>query len=223
MGCQKEGLLLCQDCKATLEISEYNYCLCSKNPQRLYESKGGKCYSCRDKKLAGVYSALPYREKWLTKKLIHKFKYPPHIKSLSKALAGILVEHFVLAKNNTENIWHDSVLIPIPIEKTKMRNRGYNQAEELAKELGHSINVPLVLENLVKVKETLPQVKLSAKERQENLKDAFLVRKDEQIQGKKVFLVDDVYTTGSTMEECAKVLKESGAKLVWGIAVTREG
>ena len=66
-------------------------------------------------------------------------------------------------------------------------------------------------------------MELSAKERQENVKNAFLIKKPEEISGKKIFLLDDVYTTGSTMEECAKVLKESGAKEVWGISIAREG
>src|ERR1041384_1575858 len=81
LGCKKEGTYLCQDCKATLEISQYNYCLCNKNPLRLAPlAQGklqGKCPRCQDKKLTGVYSALPYKERALTKKLIHQFKYEP--------------------------------------------------------------------------------------------------------------------------------------------------
>ena len=133
------------------------------------------------------------------------------------------MEHFVLAKNNTENIWNESILIPVPMEKKKMKNRGYNQSEELAKELSKILQIPLSLNNLIKIKQTLPQIKLSAKERQENLKNAFSINNPEELKNKKIFLVDDVYTTGSTMEECAKTLKESGAKQVWGIAIAREG
>lgn len=227
LGCQKEGFLLCQDCKSILEISEYNYCLCSKNPLRFAPlTRGkpqGKCYRCKDKKLTGLYSALSYGERFLTKRLIHQFKYKPHLKSLSKVLASILIEHFILTKDNTDDIWQNSVLVPVPMEKKRQRARGYNQAEELAKELGHIINVPLVLNNLVKIKETLPQIRLSAREREVNLREAFLIKNPTEIIGKKVFLVDDVYTTGSTMEECARVLKEAGAKSVWGIAIAREG
>lgn len=109
LGCQREGLLLCQDCKSTLDISEYNYCLCNKNPLRLAPlTQGkhqGKCTRCQDKKLSGLYFALPYKEKFLTKKLIYQFKYEPYLKNLAKVFAQILVEHFVLAHNNTEKIW----------------------------------------------------------------------------------------------------------------------
>ncbi|MEK7664059.1 MAG: ComF family protein [Patescibacteria group bacterium] len=222
LGCQKENVFLCQDCRSVLEISEYNYCLCNKNPLRLSQSKIGKCQRCKDKKLSGLYFALPYKEKFLTKKLVHQFKYPPHIKSLSKILAEIILEHLVLAKNNTDDIWQNSILVPIPAENKKVKSRGYNQTELLVKELGQILNVSLVLGNLIKIKETLPQTKLSAKERKENLKNAFLIKNPTEFSGKKVFLVDDVYTTGSTMEECARILKEAKAKSVWGIAVARE-
>ncbi len=224
LGCKKEGVLLCQDCKSTLEISEYNYCLCSKNPLRLPAgSRRGKCGSCQDKKLSGLYSALPYKEKLLTKKLIYQFKYEPHIKSLATPLAEVLLEHLLLVGANAEIIWQNSVLIPVPLDQKKIKNRGYNQSEELAKGLSKTLKIPLISNNLIKIKTTLPQVELSKDERERNLQGAFAVKTPAEFADKKVFLVDDVYTTGSTMEECATVLRTGGAKQVWGIAVAREG
>jgi len=227
LGCKKEGTYLCEDCKSTLEISEYNYCLCNKNPLRLppyiLGKPQGKCPKCTDKKLSGLYSALPYKEKFLTRKLIYQFKYPPYIKSLSETLARILQDHFIITENINEEIWKNSILISVPVEKSRLKNRDYNQSEELAKKLSAILKVPVILDNLIKIKATKPQMELSAKERQENVKNAFLIKKPEEISGKKIFLLDDVYTTGSTMEECAKVLKESGAKEVWGISIAREG
>ena len=224
LGCQTEGAFLCQDCKATLDISEHTYCLCNKNPLRLpQDAMCGKCQRCQDKKLAGLYFALPYQEKFLTKKLIRQFKYPPRVKSLAKSLAEILIEHFVITGKNTDQIWEHSLLIPVPMETKKQKDRGYNQAEELAKELSKTLRLSLVSDNLVKTKKTRPQIELSAKERAENVKDAFGVKKPAQVTDKKIFLVDDVYTTGSTMEACARVLKDAGATQVWGIAIAREG
>ena len=211
LGCQKEGTYLCQDCKATLDISESNYFLGNKNSQNL----------------AGLYFALPYKERHLTKKLIHQFKYQPYIKDLAKPLALLLVEHFLLSGNNKEEVWRNSVLIPIPLDKNKLKNRGYNQAEELAKELSKILKVPVISDNLIKIKSTKPQMELSKEEREKNLQGAFAIKNPstpdiDGFLGKKVFLVDDVYTTGSTMEECAKILRQAGAKSVWGIALARE-
>ena len=108
LGCQKEGVYLCDDCRALLDISEFDYCLCENKPQRLAPNnrenqiKSGKCPRCKDKNLAGLYFALPYREKQLTKKLIHQFKYQPHLKDLAKTLASILIEHFIISGKNTD-------------------------------------------------------------------------------------------------------------------------
>jgi len=228
-SCQKEGTYLCDDCRSLLDISEFDYCLCSKNPIRILTGqKSGKCQRCQAKLLSGLFSALPYKEKTLTRKLIYQFKYQPYLKDLAKTLASILIEHFVLSGKNTDEIWENSVLIPVPLDKKKLKIRGYNQSEELAKELAKVLKVPVVSNVLIKIKSTKPQMELSKEEREKNLENAFEIypsghkQNPEKISGKKVFLVDDVYTTGSTMQECAKTLKNSGIKQVWGIVLARE-
>ena len=230
LGCQKEGIYLCDDCRALLEISEFNYCLCESKgaPKRLMTNPSikeqvGKCNKCQDKKLAGLFFALPYKEKPLTKKLIYQFKYAPYLKDLAKTLASILVEHLVLTEKNTDKIWKNSILVPVPLDIEKLKNRGYNQSEELANELSKIINVPVVSNVLIKIKHTDSQMKLKKHEREKNVEGAFMVKKPfDFAQGKKIFLVDDVYTTGSTMQECARVLRDAGAKTVWGICLARE-
>jgi len=224
LGCQKEGVYLCDDCRTLLDISEFNYCLCNAKPQRLPPSStSGKCQRCQNKKLSGLYFALPYKEKQLTKKLIYQFKYQPYLKDLARTLASILIEHFVLSGKNTDEIWENGVLIPVPLDRKKLKTRGYNQSEELAKELSKILQIPVISDVLIKIKSTKPQMELFKEEREKNLENAFKIKNPfDFAQGKKIFLVDDVYTTGSTMQECAKVLKENGAKQVWGIAIARE-
>ncbi|MCX6721177.1 MAG: ComF family protein [Candidatus Staskawiczbacteria bacterium] len=234
LGCQKEGAYLCGDCRHLLDISEFNYCLCDRPAKLLTTQENrlpGKCSKCQDKKLSGLYFALSYKDNSLTQKLIYQFKYQPYLKDLAKTLASILIEHFVLAKNNTDEIWENSVLIPVPIHIKKLRERGYNQSEELAKELSKVLNVPVVSNVLVKTKSTKPQMELKKEEREKNLENAFEINPVRNgisngvknlFLNKKVFLVDDVYTTGSTMNECTLILRNSGAKSVWGIAVARE-
>ena len=227
LGCQKEGTYLCDDCRALLDITEFDYCLCSTKPVRLASlaqgRPNGKCDRCKNKNLFGLYSALPYKEKQLTKKLIHQFKYPPHLKDLAKTLASILIEHFVLSGKNTNEIWDNGFLVPIPSDKKKLKTRGYNQAEELAKELSKILKIPVISNNLTKINFTKPQMELTKAEREKNLENAFIIKNPAEFAGKKIFLVDDVYTTGSTMEECALILRKAGVKEVWGIALAREG
>jgi len=234
LGCQKEGTFLCDDCRALLDISEFSYCLCEANgaPKRLLinkptDSQIGKCPKCQDKRLSGLYFALPYKDNILTKKLIYQFKYTPYLKDLAKTLASILIEHFVISGKNINSIWENSILIPVPLDKKKLKIRGYNQSEELAKELSKFLNIPVVSNVLVKIKHTAPQMELSKIEREKNLEGAFAIKVGgtsdvPPFLGKKIFLVDDVYTTGCTMQECAKILKKAGAKQVWGIVIARE-
>ena len=181
LGCQREGSFLCEDCKTLLDISEFDYCLCDSRPIRLPPSQTlrqaqGKCSKCSDKKLAGLYFALSYKEKSLTRKLIHQFKYKPHIKNLSKTLAGILIEHFIKTGKNTDDIWENSVLIPVPLHKNKLKERGYNQSEELAKELAEILKIPVVSNSLIKIKSTPSQVELKKEEREKNLLNAFTIK-----------------------------------------------
>jgi len=239
LGCRKEGTYLCDDCRALLDISEFDYCLCSTKPIRILpQQKLGKCQRCQNKKLGGLYSALPYKEKQLTRKLIYQFKYQPYLKDLAKTLTSILVEHFVIAGKNTDEIWFNGILIPVPLDRKKFKIRGYNQSEKLAKELSKILQIPVVSDNLIKIKTTKPQMELTKEQREKNLENAFTINpvRNSPLTGevsngvknpnifayKKVFLVDDVYTTGSTMEECARILRDAGAKEVWGIVIARE-
>ena len=216
LGCGKEGIYLCQDCRACLEVSEDSFCLCQ-NPKRLIEE--GKCRKCKSKELDGLYFGVSYQNK-LIKKLIRQFKYEPFIKELAKPLTDLIITHFLLL-DKAHNFWEGKILVSIPLSKRKLKKRGFNQAEEVAEELSKIFKIPLIFNCLVKIKETPPQAELSEKERKENIKGLFLVKEKEEVKDKKILLVDDVYTTGATMEEAAKVLKEAGAKEVRGIVVAR--
>lgn len=212
--CQREDSFLCQDCQAAFEIEEENFCLC---PQPKLLEKAGKCKNCQAKSLAGLHFALSYEDP-RAKLLIKAFKYEPYLRELAKPLASFILAHFSLqGKTN----FPQYLLIPIPLEKRRLRKRGFNQAEEIAKYLAPSLGTPFISDCLLKIKKTPPQTKLSGKERERNLRGAFLVKQPERIRNKKIFLIDDVYTTGTTMEEAAKTLLETGAKEVWGIAIAR--
>lgn len=217
LGCQKEGSYLCQDCLSLLEISKSQFCLC-KEPKRIPQA--GKCPNCRSRKLSGLFAALPYQNP-LLQKLIKQLKYEPHLKELAKTLASLIITHFQILEKSPTEIGKGKILVPLPLAKRKLRKRGFNQAEEIARELAKIWKIPLISDCLVKIKETLAQVDLSENQREENIKGAFLVKNKNKIRGKKILLVDDVYTSGATMEEAAKVLIEAGAKEVWGVVVAR--
>ncbi len=199
LGCQKEGGYLCQDCKGILEISDFHQKFQTKEFQDLYFST-------------------EYKNP-LLKSLVQKFKYKPFVKDLTIPLSSLIIDHFQLLEKRPS--FRDFVLIPIPLEKRRLRWRGFNQSEEIGKIISGFFKIPLINDFLIKKRETICQVELSDEERKENVLGAFCCQNQEKIKGKDILLVDDVYTTGSTMKETAKVLKESGAKKIIGVVITR--
>ena len=222
LNCQKEGDYFCQDCLSLINISNYQYCPFCYPPKIVLDGK--TCYFCkkREKKLDGLFSAASYKN-FIIKKLISQFKYQPYyIKNLSKVLASLIITHFQLLENPPPFFGGgQAILIPIPLEKKKLKQRGFNQAEEVACQLSNFFKIPLVNNVLIKIKGTLPQVELSGEAREKNILGAFACQETKDIKGKKILLVDDVFTTGATMEESARVLKKVGAKEVWGVVVAR--
>ena len=101
------------------------------------------------------------------------------------------------------------VIIPIPLRHTRLLKRRYNQSALLAKELGKLTGIKVDYSSVVKIKMTRPQVECSGVERLKNVKDSFMVKKTENIRGKRILLVDDVMTTGSTLKECALAIKKA--------------
>lgn len=112
------------------------------------------------------------------------------------------------------------IIAYIPAHRRKEALRGYNQAELLANYISENLNKPLLHDNLIKTKWTKEQSHLVKIDRIINLQDSFELKKAEEIKGKKILLIDDIITTGVTMEECSRVLRENGSKEVIGLALT---
>lgn len=110
------------------------------------------------------------------------------------------------------------VLVPVPIHRKRQRKRGYNQAEELARELSRLLHIPVDTELLIRQTNTLPQKSLNDGEREKNIKKAF-ISSDKIVEYKKAMLVDDIYTTGATVEACTEILLNKGIETVYYTAV----
>jgi len=161
--------------------------------------------------LNGIHIASNYQDAVL-KKTLWMLKYQG-VKQLAKPLAELIRER-IWKKLETEN-W---LVVPVPLSKKKLRNRGYNQAEMIAKELSDNVQADILFKKF----HTKSQVEVKNKEeRLANIIGSFEVRNHETIRGKKIILIDDVLTTGATMREAKKVLKQAGAKKVIGVVVAR--
>ncbi|NQU03999.1 MAG: ComF family protein [Syntrophaceae bacterium] len=166
----------------------------------------GDCISSRPP--FAVARALGMYEKTLLD-AIHLFKYNGKI-----AMGEILGEMMAQYDYDSLDIRDYSLLMPVPLHTLRLKKRGFNQALILARHIAHKFSLPLDFTTLKRSVDTKPQVNLGRSERVKNIKGAFEVAHEEKIRGKKILLVDDVYTTGSTVRECARVLIEKGAKEV---------
>lgn len=120
---------------------------------------------------------------------------------------------------NTDEI---DLLVPVPLSRKRQFERGYNQSQLLAEYIGNYINRPVISNNLIRVKETTPQFKLTREERLVNLKDAFFVKEASVIKGKNIILIDDITTTCTTFEECSKMLKKAGSGKIYCAVLARD-
>ncbi|MEA3293189.1 MAG: ComF family protein [Patescibacteria group bacterium] len=218
LNCNKEGSYLCEDCFSLIEISENQFCPFCYPPKIV--ANGRTCPSCqKTKKLNGLYSATIYQDR-LVKRLINRFKYSPYVKELAEVLSLLIITHIQLL-NKTPNDFKNFLLIPIPLNKRKIRKRGFNQSMLLAREMSKFLKIDILDNVLIKTRQTQDQVGLDNAERNKNVKNAFDCQNKEAVKGKNIILIDDVFTTGATMEESANTLKKAGAKEVWAMVIAR--
>lgn len=114
------------------------------------------------------------------------------------------------------------IIIPVPIHKKRKAQRGYNQTQLIANKISKCLNIKLCNNVLVKNKNTIAQSKLNKKKRVQNIKGVFKILNSEKIKGKDILLLDDIYTTGSTANECSKILKKAGAKTVGVLTIAKD-
>lgn len=196
VDCREEGSWLCDKClQIILESKELS-------------QENNKAVSSLDR----VTALFNYGENTISK-LIQMFKYN-YLTELEEVFRKII------STNNFNLIEKDFVVIPVPLHVRRERERGFNQSEVLAKLFAQRFGLELN-KNLRRVVYTKQQAKLSGEARRNNLKDVFVFNGADKQIPEKVLLVDDVYTTGATMEECAKALKSQGVKVVWGLVMAR--
>jgi ComF family protein len=174
---------------------------------------GNRCQDCaRDRpRIDGVRAC--GRFDGAIRQAVHRLKY-----NGQRALAEPLAE--LLAKT-AQGLPPADAIVPVPLHPTRERQRGYNQSALLGRALGRRLDVP-VLEAVSRVRKTDDQVGLDRRMRRENVKAAFACPQPEIASGRNLLLVDDVCTTGSTLNACAEPLLRAGAATVWGLVVARQ-
>ena len=214
LGCGRQGGIICPACVPTLVPLEAPFCDICAGPGVV-----GLCRNCREQRrsssmyLSGVRS--PFLMEGLVREAVHYFKYRNYrvaAPRLGSLMAAYLAEHPLPG----------DVLVPVPLHPRKLRERGYNQAELLASELGKTVGLPVERKLLTRTRNSAPQAgTANVSLRRANTAGAFECR--EGLAGTACVLVDDVCTTGSTLNACAEALVAAGASSVWALTLAREG
>ncbi|MBE0431807.1 MAG: ComF family protein [Dehalococcoidia bacterium] len=179
------------------------------------QASGMICPVCRQSKtdLDGVRS--PFRFDGAVRTAIHQLKYR-NLKAVSASLAALLADYL-----RTDPLPGEA-LVCVPLHPRRLRERGYNQSSLLARDLSRCIGLPVIEDCLIRVKQAHPQVRAAGvAERRRNVADAFVCR-DERARARQIILIDDVCTSGATLESCAAALKNTGASSVWGLTLARD-
>lgn len=201
-------------CEACEKVHPYLYGdVCSLCGKPLIDISVDRCHDCRKTDHVFGYN----RSMWVyedeVQSSLQRFKYHD-CKEFGRQFAKELVRYY-----NSINFHNVDLVVSVPLHKKKLRRRGYNQAYVLAKHFSKDVQLTLApSDGLVRVLNTKAQKALNDKERQKNMEDAFIASRG-CVEGKKILLIDDIYTTGATMDACSRALLEAGAKEVYGLSV----
>ena len=207
--CGSEGRYLCPGCEPKLPKLQEPYCQRCADPD-----EEGVCDWCRAQPPAFDGVRAPYLMEEAVRGMIHHFKYR-NLRAAAPELGRLLADYL------EANPIRADVLVPVPLHPRRERERGYNQAELLAREVGKRTGLPIDTQAVRRTRDTPPQVSMSGHDdRRRAVHEAFDCGSG--LAGRRVMVIDDVVTSGSTMSACATALKAAGARSVWGLSVARQ-
>jgi ComF family protein len=210
------GVHLCAPCREKARRIEAPFCRTCSQPFDGAITSEFTCPNCADRTLHFDCAVAPFLSRSVVRELIHRFKYEREF-YLRLPLADFAAEGFADERLRARPI---DALIPVPLHSARFREREFNQADEIARLLSRRTGIP-VLRALRRIRYTSTQTVLDRHARMENLRNAFRVRQSPAVLQRHLVLVDDVFTTGSTVDECARVLRAAGAASVRVLTIAR--
>ena len=211
LHCCKEGEFLCDHCLKKIKLRDKKQCpLCNKK-----QSNDNLCSKCRSQSCLDKIIICADYENIILQKTILYFKYK-YVRNLHIKLAHLMI-------NTVQNIDlpSNTIIIPTPLHKRRKLERGFNQSELLANHIATYFNITLITNALVRKKNIQHQADLNRKQRRNNIKNCFVLKNKELIKNKNILLIDDVITTGATLNEQAKLLKQNNAQTVWALVIAK--
>jgi len=210
------GVHVCANCARQAPRIEPPFCQQCSQPFEGAIDGEFTCAQCGDRPMHFDCAVARYLSRGIVREFIHRFKYDRQY-YLRQPLANWLAETLEDARMTARPF---DAFVPVPLHRARYRERDFNQAEVLARLVAKRAGKP-VLHALQRIRYTTTQTRLDREQRMENLRNAFHVRHASLVQSRHLVLVDDVFTTGSTVEECARVLCQAGAASVRVVTVAR--
>ncbi|MBU1179626.1 ComF family protein, partial [Patescibacteria group bacterium] len=212
LNCHKEGVWLCESCKDSLFFIDARFCpFCGELTEMF-----SVCKRCQEKtKIKKVFPLFKYSDS-LIQKIIKSFKYR-YLQDIAEDLAPT-IRKFLLKYNTLVEVKEGTAIIPVPLHWYRKCSRGFNQAEELAEIVGRILNLKIEKDIVIKTKKSKNQANVEFEKRFINLKGAFSLQKKAP---KNVIIIDDVFTTGSTVGEIAGILTANGTENIQVITLAR--
>lgn len=210
------GQHLCAGCAAEAPRVEEPFCQQCSHPFEGALTGPFRCANCAGRSFHFGCAVARFRRRGVVKDFIHRFKYRGHF-HLRHPIADWLEEGLLDARLHAPSV---EALVPVPLHITRLREREFNQAEVLARLLAGRTRLKL-LPCLQRVRYTATQTRLNREARMENLRGAFALRQNADVRDRHLLLIDNVLTTGSTVEECSRVLRHAGAASVRVLTAAR--
>ncbi len=207
---------ICADCREKIRVIASPLCPLCGLPHAREGGIDHLCGTCLTERRPFERARAAFEFDGPVQDLVHRFKYgkKPHLSRPLGLLTSRLQEEF-------GNAPAADFIVPVPLHDRRLRARGFNQSQLLGAVVAKQWGVPLSVDNLRRLRWTDPQTGLNAEERARNVRGAFGVARPERFDGKRLLLMDDVFTTGSTVTECARELKRAGAREVSVLTVAR--
>lgn len=212
----RQSRYICPSCMADFRTLTPPHCDVCARPFHSRSGGNHRCESCLRKRPLFHTIGAPYLYEGSLKTVIHLFKYEG--RSGLAAFLGPILASFARDWDTGEKV---GLVMPVPLHPRRLRERGFNQSKLLAGHVAGELDTPLDVYSLRRIRHTPPQTGLGRAERRKNVRGAFHLRTPEIVRGKAVILVDDVATTGNTLNECTKVLLKSGARQVSCLVLAR--
>ncbi len=186
---------------------------CKKCGKPIRQKEAEFCYDCEREDLCYEQGRSLWIHKMPVSSSIYAFKYKNR-----RVYGEVYGREMAKMFRKIIRLWEIDVIVPVPLHRKKQKKRGYNQAEILAKEIGFRVGIPVDTTLIKRKKNTVPQKEFTRKERKKNLKNAFEVTG--KVEGKRVLIIDDIYTTGSTIDSISILLKKAGAEKTYFLTIS---